>query len=1760
MESEDIRNKSMDITELICQLQQEKLLVDTERSNLELLNEELVDYTNKLIKATWINAQQRVNLNSLVARPDYTPEQCCRRSVALANCTFIPAKELYDHQTLSNFSQFISLLRNRTEQFAQWIVIGERLSKDTPLFCQILQTIIAGLYGSLLLPEDINMSLNLLQYLARFQLVTTDNPRRKLSQGSCAFSKMYLLFHESLPSAKLFLIAALQHPILQLIANTHEYLDIDPDKTIQRLSILERYEKFGPQGTLDYEAKVSEFRESVLDQLTSFAHSFICAIQENIYCFPSTLASLIKHIIQMIAQSFGEHSKEVSEISTDLMFTLYICPAIVNPEPYGVCDAPISPAARHNLIQVSQLLQRLALLRTNSASAACNGSITPPLPGGEEETPLSPMHRLLQQRCDGGSLADVVGVLLEGMDETRCSTAGVAAGVQRDFVVLTEYELNNLVSFLVKAHNTTLEDLGGVNETASSASDMHQDSGGGDGGGSYTTLNNNNNNDVDNDQFFALLTKLPTSENGSSGGSNGSGSSPRNSGLALHNGIVGENSSNGGGRGTSGGRRQILMNKVTGSKPSSHHHHHHLPQQHHLRTSSSSESTSDEPNTQQPLTVLLIPLLSDRQVIGLLPENKVLSMAVTDSSDTSSTAVAERNLIEDSVVDISKVDNNGSSSGAVGEEISDNQRLDPSNSIVSTGQERRTRFSTTEGEGSIGNTSDNLEAISEAASNHSVASSMELEDHDDDDDDDDGDDDDDDDDIVGGQNDGDNLSDMVSANVSGRGSPNISGRDTPSSQVTENEDRSGAGVVGIEVGVAGIAGDVRPANHQQHVLNIKQSILRHSDIDDKFCKFEIKQQLLPATADETVSIISDTWSTDVLASDSETVDVTSDNQMALLGSQSFVQQQQHRIGGHFSPIVEQPPTACIVGGVGLLDMSETQSESAWSTDVLVASDTDRLTEVDNDDLASVAPSDDTASVAPSETDEGPPPLHQLLLLGDQRKLSTASTSNYSTISSYEYAHQLDLHVTSANVHGVLSGRGDTNDNSSRAPPQKYSVEDGDIADGVDGGRVSHPCDIAAAAAFVPYKIDDGSVNSAVHSIRSSRTEVVNGGGILVTSHTITSSSNTVSGHRLPALPPPLIPTKVSGSAPSYLLVKNISAQKYEATADSQLSNTSLNSSSSGSSSGGGGGHHHHHHTKLLLPMSSGGVGGNHHGKWKQIWGVNDGNSSSPGPLNESASPDDNNTCSQINTTPGAVGICGRAGAGKNNTLVNGLLNGSSSKPTAASGAIPKSISFDMSAEKGDKDHSYDDQKTRRGSSGIFGKLKLNLRSRRGKTSSGVVVRDEFHGERSSRAFTDHVILPVQNNSEISEDILAKYRRNGSSTSHPKKNNGSTTLTNLKPSKILELDDNDNQLILIESDPNSINCALEDAKKKLRIILSHSKGVNFIDDGRQHSKKDLETFLQLEMAKAKHFKQWSTAAQISETLRCIKLLDLAHFYKLCDILQSDYCNRKVYTQYLMHSRQILLCSHSFLEELTEQVERESELCSSFLLSICVRLYLDRYNQIVQEFTAEFKRLTLVDEKHELLSTFLKNLYAQMRKDSIWQDASCNQIEQSQVAVERSVMTEVYVDALHPNGDMDRARDRMLNEHLARLGGALTPDHKDLQIGAVFRREAPWMPAQEALRALAAYRSARDKVRCVTRCAGAIMALLSLGQHGRGSTTAADDFVPVLVYVIIKTNPHDLLSTIQYVKSFYGTQLRGEEEYWWTQFCSAVEFTKTMEYSD
>lgn len=79
------------------------------------------------------------------------------------------------------------------------------------------------------------------------------------------------------------------------------------------------------------------------------------------------------------------------------------------------------------------------------------------------------------------------------------------------------------------------------------------------------------------------------------------------------------------------------------------------------------------------------------------------------------------------------------------------------------------------------------------------------------------------------------------------------------------------------------------------------------------------------------------------------------------------------------------------------------------------------------------------------------------------------------------------------------------------------------------------------------------------------------------------------------------------------------------------------------------------------------------------------------------------------------------------------------------------------------------------------------------------------------------------------------------------------------------------------------------------------------------KNDIESFLNQEIARARSLKLWSTAARASEALRCIRLLDATICNKLFESLKQEYLQRSLYTQYLLHSRQILLSAQAYLNE-------------------------------------------------------------------------------------------------------------------------------------------------------------------------------------------------------------------------------------------------------
>ncbi|XP_060787714.1 GTPase-activating protein and VPS9 domain-containing protein 1 isoform X4 [Neoarius graeffei] len=366
-------------------------------------------------------------------------------------------------------------------------------------------------------------------------------------------------------------------------------------------------------------------------------------------------------------------------------------------------------------------------------------------------------------------------------------------------------------------------------------------------------------------------------------------------------------------------------------------------------------------------------------------------------------------------------------------------------------------------------------------------------------------------------------------------------------------------------------------------------------------------------------------------------------------------------------------------------------------------------------------------------------------------------------------------------------------------------------------------------------------------------------------------------------------------------------------------------------------------------------------------------------------------------------------------------------------------------------------------------------------------------------------------------------------------------------------------------PQDSKFSFSDAKKKLRLALCSADSVVFpimpaltrngLPDHADPQDNEIVCFLKVQLAEAINLQDKNQMAQIQETMRCVSRLDPRTCRKLLTAIAEDYRKRAPYIAYLTRCRQGLQTSQAHLEKLLQRVLRDKEVANRYFTTVCVRLLLEDMESRMQDFIKAFQGFTAADDKTAAVEDFLRYLYGAMAHDVIWQYASEEQLQDAQMAIERSVMNRIFKLAFYPNQDGDILRDQVLQEHINRLSKVVTANHKALQIPEVYLKEAPWPSAQAEIRTINAYKTPRDKVQCILRMCSTIMNLLSLANED--AVPGADDFVPVLVFVLIKANPPCLLSTIQYISNFYASQLSGEECYWWMQFTAAVEFIKTID---
>jgi len=102
---------------------------------------------------------------------------------------------------------------------------------------------------------------------------------------------------------------------------------------------------------------------------------------------------------------------------------------------------------------------------------------------------------------------------------------------------------------------------------------------------------------------------------------------------------------------------------------------------------------------------------------------------------------------------------------------------------------------------------------------------------------------------------------------------------------------------------------------------------------------------------------------------------------------------------------------------------------------------------------------------------------------------------------------------------------------------------------------------------------------------------------------------------------------------------------------------------------------------------------------------------------------------------------------------------------------------------------------------------------------------------------------------------------------------------------------------------------------------------------------------------------------------------------------------------------------------------------------------------------------------------------------------------------------------------------------------------------------WEKAQEELFKLRSQsvKSPYDKLKCIENCCKLIFNSLS-------DNSGADEFIPILIFIILKSNPPHICSTMKYISTFRRqSALGGEMGYYFTSILGSLTFIETLDAS-
>ncbi|XP_030749753.1 rab5 GDP/GTP exchange factor isoform X2 [Sitophilus oryzae] len=198
---------------------------------------------------------------------------------------------------------------------------------------------------------------------------------------------------------------------------------------------------------------------------------------------------------------------------------------------------------------------------------------------------------------------------------------------------------------------------------------------------------------------------------------------------------------------------------------------------------------------------------------------------------------------------------------------------------------------------------------------------------------------------------------------------------------------------------------------------------------------------------------------------------------------------------------------------------------------------------------------------------------------------------------------------------------------------------------------------------------------------------------------------------------------------------------------------------------------------------------------------------------------------------------------------------------------------------------------------------------------------------------------------------------------------------------------------------------------------------------------------------------------------------------------------------------------------------------------------------------------VDELAEMAQKYYNLYNTRINSYPVYQDLNAEVRTDLEDYFEKYAMISLYTSLFCPAFTNDEEKDLSIQDRIRKLTW-INAHHLDCSISetSLEVRDLVYTAINDLL-GMDSVKSTQEKLQCVVKCCRSVVEVL---QHCQGGPVSADEFLPALIFVVLKANPARLKSNILYVTRFCKDSrlMQGEAGYYFTNLCCAVSFIENL----